>query len=92
MVCPICRNIDAVEDLSFGGGLRFCCAPCGGYFRISSTLDAISQGKSYDVARTRLCLEERRDQKIREQNDLNRPQDLEPTLSSDDGGLLSDSD
>ena len=77
-----------MEDLSFGGGLRFHCVPCGGYFRISSTLDTISGDKVYDVARARLRLEEIREQKSREQNDPNRPQDLEPTLSSDDEELL----
>lgn len=77
-----------MEDLSFGGGLRFHCAPCGGYFRISSTLDAITGNKVYDVARARLRLEEIREKKSREPNEPNRPQDLEPTLSSDDEGLL----
>lgn len=88
MSCPICRNKGALEDRSFGGGLRFNCVPCGGYFRISSTLDALAEGKSYDVDRARERLEERREFKKREPQDPNGPQDLEPVLDSDDKDLL----
>ena len=56
MNCPLCGNTNALEDLSFGGGLRIHCEPCGGFYRISSTLHALAEGKSYDTecARTRL--------------------------------------
>lgn len=92
MACPICRNIDAVEDLSFGGGKRFHCTSCGGFFRISSTLDALSAGNSYDVDRTRERLDGLREMKRREPQDPNKPQDLEPALSSEDQDLLIDPD
>ena len=88
MACPICGNADAVEHLTFGGGLRFSCAPCGGFFRISSTLETLATGKSFDVGRTRQLLEAKREQKKQEPLDPNRPQDLEPTLTSDDDELL----
>jgi hypothetical protein len=88
MACPICKNIDAVEDLSFGGGKRFHCVPCGGFFRISSTLDALSEGKLYDVDRARERLDRQRELKKRQPTDPNRLQDLEPLLSSGDIDLL----
>jgi len=90
MACPICGNAEAIEHLTFGGGLRFECAPCGGYFRISSTLETLAEGKTFDVAQSRERLEEVRELKKREPQDPNRPQDLEPTLTSDDDRLLID--
>ena len=92
MACPICRNIEAVEDLSFGGGRRFYCVPCGGFFRISSTLETLSEGKSYDVGRTRKRLDAQRELIKRGPQDPNKLQDLEPALSSDDQDLLIDPD
>jgi hypothetical protein len=92
MSCPLCGNIAAREDLSFGGGRRFFCEPCGGFFRISSSLDAIAEGNTYDACRARERLEEKREAKKREPLDPNRPQDLEPALSSEDKDLLIEPD
>jgi hypothetical protein len=92
MACPICRNKDAVEDLSFGGGKRFHCVPCGGFFRISTILDALSEGKLFDVDRARDRLDRQRNSKKRQPNDPNSLQYLEPILSVEDHGLLIESD
>ena len=92
MGCPVCGNTEAVEDLSFGGGVRFYCAPCGGHFRISSSLDAIQGDKTYDVERTRERLEADRARRRLQPQDPNRLQDLEPALSSADEDLLTDPD
>jgi hypothetical protein len=92
MSCPLCGNNGAREDLSFGGGLRFYCEPCGGFFRISSTLDALAEGKTYDTQRARDRLEEKREAKRREAHEPNSAQDLEPALGSDDVDLLIDPD
>ncbi|WP_223513497.1 hypothetical protein [Pseudomonas sp. GL-R-26] len=89
MACTICGNEEAAEDKSFGGGLRFHCLPCGGFFRISSTLDTLAEGKIFNIDRSRERLEELRELKKREPQDPNRPQDLEPTLTSDDQELLN---
>ncbi|CAH0126266.1 MULTISPECIES: hypothetical protein [Pseudomonas] len=80
MNCPLCGNTNALEDRSFGGGLRIHCEPCGGFYRISSTLHALAEGKSYDteLARTRL-------KKKRETGKL---EDQEPALGPEDKDLL----
>jgi len=90
MACRICGNEEAVEHQSFGGGLRFNCQPCGGFFGISYTLETLAEGKAFDVDRSRERLEEIRELKKQEPQDPNRPQDLEPTLTSDDRGLFID--
>ena len=92
MACPICRNTDAIEDQSFGGGRRFHCVPCGVFFRISSTLDTLSEGKLYDVDRTRERLDRQRKLKNRQPAYPNGLQDLEPLLSSEDNDLLIEPD
>ncbi len=56
MNCPLCGNTNALEDLSFGGGLRVYCEPCGGFYRISSTLHTLAEGKTYDTERARTRL------------------------------------
>lgn len=88
MPCRICGNEEAVEHPSLGGGLRFHCQPCGGFFGISFTLESLAEGKVFDVDRTRDRLEEIREQKKREPRDQNLSQNLEPTLTSDDQRLL----
>lgn len=88
MGCPICGNAGAIEHPTFAGGLRFDCPPCGGYFCISSTLETLAEGKEFDIGRTRAVLEAKRERKRQEPLDPNRPQDLEPTLTSDDQELL----
>jgi len=90
MACPVCRNEEAVEHPTYGGGLRFHCQPCGGFFRISSTLEAYLESKVFDIDRARQRLEMDRERKRREPQDPNRPQDLEPVLSSNDQDLLID--
>ncbi|WP_130905347.1 hypothetical protein [Pseudomonas sp. Sample_22] len=90
MACPICGNEAAVEHQTFGGGLRFHCQPCGGFFRISSTLETYLEGKVFDIDRSRERLDADREQKRRGPQDPNRPQDLEPTLNSYDRELLID--
>jgi transposase-like protein len=83
MCCPLCGNHGARKDLSFGGGSRFYCEPCGGFFRISSTLDALAEGRIYDTKRARDRLEEQRKA---------HDQDPEPALGPDDADLLTDPD
>lgn len=92
MACPICRNVDAVEDLSFGGGKRFHCLLCGGFFRISTTLNALSEGKLFDVDRTRERLDRQRELKKRQSTDPSKVQNLEPLLGPEDKDLLIDQD
>ena len=84
MCCPLCGNNGALKDLSFGGGSRFYCEPCGGFFRISSALDTLAEGKTYDTKRARDRLEEQRKAQKRED------QDAEPALGPDDADLLTD--
>lgn len=88
MSCRICGNENAVEHASLGGGLRFHCQPCGGFFGISFTLETLAQGKLFDVERSRKRLDEIREQKKREPRDPSVHQNLEPTLTSHDDGLL----
>ncbi len=64
MTCLVCGSEAGREVESFGGGRRFFCEPCGGYYQISDTLDAILRGRSFDVEPTRAHLE-------RERNRLN---------------------
>jgi len=90
MSCRICGNEDAVEHASLGGGLRFHCQPCGGFFGISFTLESLAEGRLFDVERARERLEEIREQKKRQQQDANHSQNSEPTLTSDDQRLLID--
>jgi hypothetical protein len=90
MACPICQNVEAIEDLSFGGGKRFYCLLCGGFFKISSTLNTLAEGKSYDVERTRERLEAKREAKKQEPQDPDIPGDLEPVLGFVDKDLLID--
>ncbi|RON12019.1 hypothetical protein [Pseudomonas frederiksbergensis] len=80
MNCPLCGNTNALEDLSFGGGLRIYCEPCGGFYRISTTLNALADGKTYDTERTRARLK-----KKRETDNL---EDQEPALGAEDKDLL----
>lgn len=83
MVCQICGE-EAVRDRSFGGGKRFNCAPCGGFYRISTSLDALANGRQFNVQVARELLSERREENRRRGVDPNRLQDLEPTLYGDD--------
>ncbi|VVO27143.1 hypothetical protein [Pseudomonas fluorescens] len=87
MSCPVCGNHGAREDLSFGGGMRFYCEPCGGFFRVSSTLINVAEGKTFDSERARKRLKEQR-----EAHGPNSLQDPEPTLGPDDADLLIDPD
>ena len=92
MCCPLCGNHGALKDLSFGGGSRFYCEPCGGFFRISSTLDGLAEGKTYDTKRARDRLGEKREAQRREAHVPNEAQDPEPALDPDDADLLIDPD
>jgi hypothetical protein len=80
MNCPLCGNTNALEDLSFGGGLRIHCEPCGGFYRISSTLHALAEGKCYDTERARTRLKKKRE--------TGKLEDQEPALGPEDKDLL----
>ncbi|UVM52673.1 MULTISPECIES: hypothetical protein [unclassified Pseudomonas] len=84
MNCPLCGNTNALEDLSFGGGLRVYCEPCGGFYRVSSTLITLAEGKTCDTERARARLK-----KKRETDSL---EDQEPALGPDDKDLFIESD
>lgn len=80
MNCPLCGNTNALEDLSFGGGLRIHCEPCGGFYRISSTLHALAEGKIYHTERARARLKKKRE--------TGKLEDQEPALGPEDKNLL----
>jgi hypothetical protein len=80
MNCPLCGNTNALEDLSFGGGVRIHCEPCGGFYRISSTLNTLAEGKTYDTERARARLKKKRE--------TNKSEDQDPALGPEDKDLL----
>ncbi|MBV7493514.1 MULTISPECIES: hypothetical protein [Pseudomonas] len=80
MNCPLCGNTYALEDSSYGSGLRIHCEPCGGFYRISTTLSGLAEGKIYDTERARARLK-----KKRETDEL---EDQEPALGAEDEDLL----
>lgn len=88
MGCVVCLSEDGHEVRSFGGGRRFACVGCGGYFQVSSTLDALMGNKVFHVDETRRVLEQRRATLARQPLDPNNPQGREPILNSDDRDLL----
>lgn len=83
MTCPICLA-EATQDRSFGGGMRYYCPPCGGFYRISTSLDALAEGRNFNVEVARELLRERRDEKTRQRTPSTPDQDLEPTLYGHD--------
>ncbi len=54
MTCLVCGGEAGSEVESFGGGRRFFCEPCGGYYQASGTLNAMLRGKLFEVESTRL--------------------------------------
>lgn len=89
MLCIVCQSGGGEID-SMGGGRRFHCDGCGGYYRISDTLDAILGDKVFDIERTRTALDQRRAWLRDHPRGEGRDQDFEPILNSTDTDLLID--
>jgi len=89
MVCIVCRK-SGREIESMGGGRRFHCDECGGYYRVSSSLDALIRGRDFDTDRTRAALQQRRAVLREHPRGAGRDQDFEPALISSDVSLLID--
>lgn len=87
MVCIVCRE-NGREIESMGGGRRFHCEDCGGYYRMSSSLDAMLGDRKFDVERTRSVLQRRRADLLEHPRGEGRDQDFEPALISSDEHLL----
>lgn len=87
MPCPVCDR-DAVVRPIGTGGLHIYCKRCGGFFKISSTLEALMKEGTINTPAAQQVLAQRREALKMSGIDDDGPKDLGPTLYGGDCSIV----